>query len=65
MHNISRLLTEKITALRSRDCTKGDNQRYQKPLTIYGTPGLGINNTTDALNCAACATVRQKTGAMS
>jgi hypothetical protein len=38
---------------------KATHQQY------YGAPGLDINNTMDTLNHAACASVRQKTGATS
>jgi hypothetical protein len=65
MHSTLKVLTGKTTAPPLRDCQKGGKQWYQKPLTIYGTPELDINNTMEAQNHAACAIVQQNTGAMS
>jgi hypothetical protein len=62
MLNISRVLTGQVTAPHSRDFTKGYKQRYQNPPTIHGTPGLGINNTMEAIHRAVCSTARQRTG---
>jgi hypothetical protein len=65
MHSTPRDLTVQTTAPPSRDCRKGSKQRQQKPLIIYGTLGLDINNTLEKRNHDACEIAQYKTGVTS
>jgi hypothetical protein len=42
--------------------SKGKKTDVATVTHTYGTPEPGTNNTMEVKNCAACATVRQKTG---
>jgi hypothetical protein len=65
MHSTLRVMNGKTTARQLKDYQNGGIQRYQKPLIIYGIPGLDINNTMEARNHATCAIAKQKIGIMS
>jgi hypothetical protein len=59
-----RALTGQIIVQPLNDCQKVGKPRWQRQPTIYGTPELGTNNTSEKRKHAVCATVRQKTGDM-
>jgi hypothetical protein len=65
IHSTSRALAGKTTAPPLSDYPKGDKQWYKKKLTIYGTPGIDINNTVEARNHAAYVIAQHNTGIMS
>jgi hypothetical protein len=64
VHSDLRSLTGIIIAPHLNDCQEVGKLWWRRQPTIYGTPELGTNNTSEKQKHAVCATVIQKTGAM-